>query len=183
MYNLTGALLLTFAGSCLSLMPVLGQDPSHGLHRPHESRESEESGKSVDEMVYASVRIDEGKPRKLIPDLTGSFPSMRIPAESKLSIRMIYPHGKTGEEVRIKAEEVRISHGEQFVAQGKLDALRSLTFQVETTPSRLHARHKWDSTPLHFRFRTSHGSKLIRITLQKGHDEKALLLWTNPPAE
>ena len=47
-------------------------------------------------MVYASVRIDEGKPRKLIPDLTGSFPSMRIPAETKLSIRMNLPAWEAG---------------------------------------------------------------------------------------
>ena len=181
MQNQTGTLLVAFAVSCLSVTPVWGQvasdestSASHSLHQ---------SGKSVDEMAYASVRIDGGKTRELIPDLTGSLPSMRIPVEAKLSIKMIYPHGKPGEEVRIEAEEVAKSHGEQIVALGKLDARRSLSFQVETTPSRLHARHKWDSTPLHFRFRTTHGSNLIRIILQKGNDEKILLLWTNPPTE
>jgi len=141
------------------------------------------SSKTSGEWAYATIRIDGARPRELFPDRTGFFPSVRVPADSILQFQVTYPKGMPGEVVWIEAEEKGKSKTQQTVSQGTLDGSRSLSFQVETTQSRLHARHKWSSRPLHFRLRSSAGLSLFRISLRKGKEVQCLLLWTDPSEE
>ncbi len=141
------------------------------------------SSKTSGEWAYATIRIDGARPRELFPERTGFFPSVKVPADSILQLQITYPKGMPGEVVWIQAEEKGKSKTQQTVSQGILDGSRSLSFQVETTQSRLHARHKWSSRPLHFRLRSSAGPSLFRISLRKGKEVQYLLLWTDPSQE
>lgn len=125
-----------------------------------------------DESARATVLISGSKPRALLPDLTGCFPALRIPGDAILQVKVTYPDGTPGEMVRIEAAEKRQSGGDRIISQGRLDPVKSISFRIEMTSSRLHSGHKWTGNPLLFRFRTTHGSQLYRITLRKGRDEK-----------
>jgi hypothetical protein len=177
-----GILLGVVLGTGVPGPVVLAQTAKESALPParHESQpgEAQKNGSA-----RAVVLVPGSKPRSLLPDLAGAFPSLRIPGDALVRIRITYPDGTPGEMVRIDATSAGTSRNERIESRGRLDDSCSLSIRLETTSSRVHSEHKGSSDPGLLRFRTTRGSELIRILLRKGEDEKILLFLIESPRQ
>ena len=179
-----GILLGVVLGTGVPGPVVLAQTAKESALPParHESQ-PDDAQKTNMGSARAVVLVQGSKPRSLLPDLSGVFPALRTPGDALVRIRITYPDGTPGEMVRIDATSAGTSRNERIESRGRLDASRTFSFRLETTSSRVHSEHKGSSDPGLFRFRIARGSKLIRILLRKGSDEKTLLFLIESPRQ
>ena len=138
------------------------------------------SSTTGNERAHATVQINGGRARELLPNVAGLFPVITMPAVGIAQIKVIYPDGNPSEPVIIDFDDKSKKNGDRIIIAGKLDASRAISFRLETTQNRLHSRQKWNSSSIAFRFKTGNELKVHQLTLHKGADSKVLDVLSGP---